>query len=45
MIYQNTNNVYLSDDLERRLIQLALEEQQRLRPLIAFKNWVKGLFA
>ena len=44
MIYQNSNQ-YMTDDLERRLIQNAIEEQFRFRPLVALKNWIKGIFA
>ncbi|WP_269901568.1 hypothetical protein [Paenalcaligenes faecalis] len=45
MIYHNSSNFHLSDDLERRLIQHAIEEQFRFRPLVALKNWIKGIFA
>lgn len=42
MIYPNRNDSYLSDDLERRLIQRAIEEQFRFRPLKALRNLFKG---
>lgn len=44
MIYQNSNQ-YMTDDLERRLIQNAIEEQFRYRPIAALKYWFKRLFA
>ncbi|MCQ9616854.1 hypothetical protein L1889_09190 [Paenalcaligenes niemegkensis] len=35
---------YLSDDLERRLLQRAIEEQFRFRPVQAVKNLFARLF-
>ena len=34
----------LTDDLERRLIQQAFEEQFRPQPLRALKTWTRKLF-
>ncbi|MFC6442819.1 MAG: hypothetical protein GX332_03615 [Alcaligenaceae bacterium] len=45
MFYQQTQDLPLSDDLERRLIQQALEQQNRLRPLQSLKRLLQRLFA
>ncbi|GGE61393.1 hypothetical protein GCM10007278_07100 [Paenalcaligenes hominis] len=45
MYHQHSNDMLLTDDLERRLIQSAVEHQDRLRPLLMLKAWFKQLFA
>lgn len=45
MYQQNSHDMLLTDDLERRLIQHAVEHQERLRPLLTLKAWFKQLFA
>lgn len=45
-MYQNqSHDMLLTDDLERRLIQHAIEQQERLRPIAMLKAWFKQLFA
>lgn len=45
MYQQQTHDLLLTDDLERRLIQHAVEQQDRLRPLLMIRAWFKQLFA
>ena len=45
-MYKNqTHDLLLTDDLERRLIQHAVEQQDRLRPVLMIKAWFKQLVA
>lgn len=45
-MYRNqTHDMLLTDDLERRLIQYAIEQQDRVRPFAMLKAWFKQLFA
>lgn len=45
MFSKKNSNVLLSDQLERRLIEHALSEQQRFQPINAVKNWIKRISA
>lgn len=45
MYQQQTHDMLLTDDLERRLIQHAVEHQDRLRPWLMLKAWFKQIFA
>lgn len=45
MYQQQTHDMLLTDDLERRLIKHAVEQQERLRPWLMLKAWFKQLSA
>ncbi len=45
MYRSQSHDILLTDELERRLIQHAIEQQSRLRPFAMLQAWFKKTFA